>query len=168
MKSTPKRKFLEQRHIPLIGEFKQLLGGAMSWVNLLIFAFSGIAAWNTDTMANIRDVMPWLNLGIFSAVIVVGILFAMWLEHKWIQPSVMSYWNKMHYDQNNPLKTDQLRTEQKVDLVLSWLSRKDPELAAEYRRLLDEHSNNGKTAGDVDTEISATGANGPVRAVVSK
>lgn len=78
----------------------------MSWVTIFIFIFSGLSAWNTDTMARVRDVFPWLNIGVFAAVVFIGLVIAMWLEHKWFQPSVMAYWNNMFYNQGNEVKTN--------------------------------------------------------------
>lgn len=138
MNNSGKKLLTEQHHIPVVGEFKQLLGGAMSWATMFMFVFTGIAAWNTNTLSEIRNYLPWLNLGVFAVIIAAGLIFMMWLEHKWFQPSVMAYWNKMNYNQNNPQKEDHERTEAKVDLLLTYLSKKDPDLDAEYKRLLDE------------------------------
>ncbi len=100
------RRVVKQTPIPFIGVYKQLLGGAMSWVTLLTFAFSGIAAWNTHTMTLVRDAIPWLTLPVFAGILTVVLHGTMWLEHKFIQPSVMVYWNKMFYNHGNPIKTE--------------------------------------------------------------
>lgn len=137
-----KRMVSEQKHIPMIGELKQLLGAALSWATILMLAFTGLSAWNTDTMGYVRDHIPWLNLGVFAAILAAGLVFMMWLEHRWIQPSVMAYWNQMNYSQNNHQKSDHERTEAKMDLLLSYLAEKDPELSEKYQKLVEEY--NGK------------------------
>lgn len=94
------RNVLTNRHpIPFIGGFRQLLGGAMSWLTIATFVFSGMAAWNTPTMDAVRGVLPWLNIGVFITIIVMAICFAMWLEHKWFQPSIMSYWGHLFWEE---------------------------------------------------------------------
>lgn len=103
--------FGKQTPLPFIGTFKQLIGGASTWITLAIFLFSGIAAWNTETMTEVRRVLPWLNFLAFTGIIVGGLVLAMWMEFKFIQPSIMVYWNNLHYSHGNPLlpKIEQLQ-----------------------------------------------------------
>jgi hypothetical protein len=107
--------FTKQKAIPFIGVFKQLFGGAITWATMAIFMFSGMTAWNTPTMDWVRSIIPWLSLPVFITIIVAGIILAMYLEHKFIQPSVMVYWNKMNYDHANPIRKDLKRIEDKID-----------------------------------------------------
>lgn len=116
--------WLAQKQIPFIGTFRQLMGGAMTWVTFLIFAFSMLAAWDTGTVKEIRDDLPWLNLVTFIAVTVAALIVAMIVEHKWIQPSVMAYWNQMFYNHGNPIVTDQKRIEEKIDRITKMLEQR--------------------------------------------
>lgn len=122
MTMSPKSLFLAQKHIPIVGVIRQLLGGAMTWITVLIFVFSALSAWNTSTMVTVRSWLPWLNMASFTVILFVGLLVALWLEHKWIQPSVMAYWNHMFYSHNNALRDDQARLEQKVDRIIEILN----------------------------------------------
>lgn len=99
-------KLFRQRHLPFVGVFKMLLSGAVSWITLAIFVFSAISAWNTSTVLNIRFWLPWLNLYVFVGVVVCMIFVAMWLEYKFIQPSVMVFWNRMFYNHGSELRND--------------------------------------------------------------
>ena len=152
--------FFKQKHFLLLGAFRQLLGGIMTWVTLLTFLFAGLAAWNTDSAQHIRDHAGWLNLGWAAVVVVLVMLAAMWCEHKWMQPSIMNYWLRMFYDQGNPMRDDQERTEEKVDLLLEYMIRSMPDsVAAEMRGRLDE-INEGNHASGAGAQPSANPAAG--------
>jgi uncharacterized protein involved in cysteine biosynthesis len=93
-------KLFKQRQVPLLGALNQVLGGAIGWISMLTFLFSGISAWNTSTMEYIRDLFPWLTLNSFVLLILAGLSFAMWIQHVFVQPSAVNYWRKMFYEEN--------------------------------------------------------------------
>lgn len=134
-RNTVRNGFLEQKSIPFIGAFKQLIGAALSWLTLLIFFFTAITAWNTSTLERLRSAIPGLNLATFIAAILVGLVIVMFIEHKWIQPSLMVYWNKMFNEQGNAMKQDQDRIEAKLDLLLRHLGERSPELRKEIEKI---------------------------------
>jgi len=96
----------KQKGFRLIGLILQTFGGAMSWVTLAIFLFSGMSAWSSPAMLEVRKWIPWLSFPVFLGLIFAGILVLMWLQHKYAQPSIMVYWNKMFYEQDNPMTKD--------------------------------------------------------------
>lgn len=98
-----KNNFTKQKVIPFVGEFRQLFGGATTWISMVTFLFAGIAAWNTNTMSEIRKIFPWLDMWSFCAIIFLGIIIVMFLEHKYVQISILNYWNKMQYE-TSPMK----------------------------------------------------------------
>jgi hypothetical protein len=96
----------KQRGFRFIGLILQTFGGAMSWVTLVIFLFSGMSAWSSPAMMVVRGWFPWLSFAVFLGIIFVGILVLMAIQHKYAQPSIMVYWNKMFYEQENPMTAD--------------------------------------------------------------
>lgn len=95
----------KQKVIPFIGEFRQLIGGAMTWITLAIFAFTAITAWDSPTIVEIRMMLPWLNMYVSAGFGLFIIVFLVWLEHKYVQISILKYWNKMQYE-TSPMKKD--------------------------------------------------------------
>ncbi len=96
----------KQKPVRFIGVFRQVYGGASTWITLAIFIFSAISAWNTATLALLRGIFPWLNLYAFIGILIVGGVITLWLEYKFVQPSVMVYWNSMFYHHGNPMTKD--------------------------------------------------------------
>ena len=98
--------FTKQKTVPFIGEVQQLMGGAMLWFGVGTFIFSGIAAWNTATMQYVRDMFPFLNnIFVCGLIVVCVVCLGLWLQHKFVQPSILAYFNKMQY-MSNPLNKD--------------------------------------------------------------
>lgn len=115
MKDKKQNKLTSQKVIPFIGELQQIIGGSMLWFSMFTFVFSGIAAWNTNTMQELRDIFPiFSNIFVFAGVILLGMVVIMWLQHKYVQASVIAYFNKMQY-MTNPLNED-VRNNQKAIL----------------------------------------------------
>jgi hypothetical protein len=127
------KKLFSQRNIPWIGALNQLFGAAMGWVSMATFAFSGVAAWNTDTMAMLRDNIPWLNLGLFIGAVVAVIAFAMWLQHKYVQSSTVDYWRKMFYEDNPSLERQKALEKIIIQYVIT-----DEKFREEAIKILDE------------------------------
>jgi hypothetical protein len=121
--------FTKQKAIPFIGVFKQLFGGAITWVTMAIFLFSGITVWNTPTMDFLRSIVPWLNLPVFALIVASGLVLVMWSEHKFTQPSVMVYWLKMFWEHSNPMR-----------LFLEEMDKKNNERLDRIEKRLDELS----------------------------
>lgn len=107
----------KQKSYYFIGLLQQVIGGVIGWLTIGIFIFSGITAWDTKTMSDIRTWFPWLTLRIFTLLVVAGCLFLIWLQHKFVQPSIMNYWNKMFYEQANPMTAHLKRIEDKIDAL---------------------------------------------------
>jgi hypothetical protein len=84
--------------------YLQTLGGAVGWITLLVFLFSGMSAWSSPSMMVARNWLPWLNFAMLMGAGVVGIFCLQWLQHKYAQPSVMVYWSKMFWEQDNPMR----------------------------------------------------------------
>ncbi len=106
VKEKKQNKLTTQKVIPLIGELQQIIGGAMLWFSLLTVTFSGIAAWNTNTMQELRNIFPILgNIFVFAGIIFCIMVITMWLQHKYVQASVIAYFNRMQY-MTNPLNKD--------------------------------------------------------------
>jgi hypothetical protein len=116
--------FTKQTPIRVIGVIRQLFGGAMTWVTAAIFVFSGITFWDSPTIIEIRSFMTWLSLPVFALIIAAGLLILMWLEHKFVQPAIMGYWNKMFYEQDNPMTAHLARIERKIDALADKDNRK--------------------------------------------
>lgn len=108
-------KIPKQKSYYILGMLQQVIGGAISWMTMAIFVFTGVTFWNTPTMESVREHLPWLTWWIFALIILAGIFLAMWLQHKFVQPSIMAYWNKMFYEQSNPMTTHLKRIEEKID-----------------------------------------------------
>ena len=117
------KRLFGQKQIPILGALNQLLGGTIGWFTMFTFFFSAISAWNTPTLGYIRDVFPWLNIFSFIVLICSGMLFGMWIQHKYIQPSSVNYWRKMFYD-NNPSLKRQIALEQ---IILNYVIKDDSE-----------------------------------------
>ena len=113
------RFLTKQTPIKFIGVIRQLFGGAMTWVTAAIFVFSGATFWDSSTMVYVRSALPWLSLPLFALSLLVGLVILMWLEHKFVQPAIMSYWNKMFYEQDNPMTEHLKRIEDKIDKLAS-------------------------------------------------
>jgi len=105
MKNNSKNTLTKQIRIPLLGEFRQLVGGAMTWFTFGTFAFAGMAAWDSEVVMVIRRLLPWLTFHVACILIVAAALLAVWVEHKFTQPSIMVYWLKMFWEQRNPMRT---------------------------------------------------------------
>jgi len=93
-----------QRGSHWLGMYLQTLGGAVGWITLAIFLFSAMNAWSSPIMLVVRGWLPWLNFVILMVVAVTGVFFLQWLQHRYAQPSVMVYWSKMFWEQDNPLR----------------------------------------------------------------
>jgi hypothetical protein len=132
-----KSGIFKQKHIPFIGAFNQLLGAAMGWASMGTFVFSAIAAWNTPTVGIIRNLIPWLNIGTFILFIIIIILSAMWIQHKYVLQSTIDYWRGMFYDQNPSLK----RQKALEQVILTYVIQ-DEKAKIEAKRILDESENN--------------------------
>ncbi len=115
--------FFKQKPIQLLGAVNQLLGAAIAWASMGTFLFSGIAAWNTPTFGYIRDFFPWLNLGSFIAIVVAGISFLMWVQHKYVQPSIMGYWGSMFWQEANAKKF--VERQERIEKMLKELLEKN-------------------------------------------
>ena len=87
-----------------LGMYLQTLGGAVGWITLLVFLFSGMSAWSSPTMLVVRGWFPWLNFVILMGAGTVGIFCLQWLQHRYAQPSAMVYWSRMFWEQDNPLR----------------------------------------------------------------
>lgn len=109
----------KQTPAKFLGILRQLFGGAMTWVTAAIFVFSSITFWDSPTVVEIRTMLAWLSLPIFALLMFSGLLLLMWLEHKFVQPAIMGYWNKMFYEQNNPMTEHLKRIEEKIDKLTS-------------------------------------------------
>ena len=83
----------------------------MTWITAAIFVFSGTTFWDSPTMVDIRSVATWLSLPLFALILFIGLLCIMWIEHKFVQPAIMTYWNKMFYEQDNPMTAQLNRIE---------------------------------------------------------
>ena len=127
------------RQVPIrwIGTFRQLFGGASTWITLAVLAFTAITAWNTPTAMIIREYIPWLNLGVFMSIIVLVMVVAVWVEHKFVQPAIMLYWNKMHFTHGNPQQKQLDRIEKKIDELLKAESSdtKEPDNISEHEQI---------------------------------
>ncbi len=110
-------KWTEQKVIPFIGEFRQLFSGASIWISMITFIFAAIAAYNTPIMESIKVFIPWLSFPIMLVFVIVAVLILMLLEHKYVQPSVLAYWNQMQYQHNNPLKEDVARIAKQIEVL---------------------------------------------------
>jgi len=108
------------KQVPMrwLGTFRQLFGGAATWITFAILIFTAVTAWNTPTAIVIREYLPWLSLGIFVALIFLAMAVAIWIEHKFIQPAIMLYWNRMHFKHGNPQQEQLDRIEIKLDKLL--------------------------------------------------
>jgi uncharacterized protein involved in cysteine biosynthesis len=113
MKDNPATR---QRGFRKLGMFLQTFGGATNWITLAIFLFSGMSAWSSPAMLEIRRWLPWLSFLVFLGIIFIGILVLMWLQHKYAQPSIMVYWNKMWYEQDNPMTADIQAIKKKLEI----------------------------------------------------
>lgn len=109
--------FTKQTPFRLIGVLRQVYGGAMTWITAAIFVFSGATFWDSSIMVFTRSIFNWLSLPVFALVIFVGITIVMWCEHKFVQPAIMVYWNKMFYEQDNPMTAHLVRLEKKIDAI---------------------------------------------------
>jgi hypothetical protein len=106
---------LKQKSYYFVGLLQQVVGGVIGWLTIGIFVFSSITAWDTNTMNYVRTILPWLTLGYFALIVAIGCIVLMFLQHKIVQPSIMNYWNKMFYEQNNPMTEHLKRIETKLD-----------------------------------------------------
>jgi len=97
-------KLTKQIRIPLLGELRQLVGGAMTWFTFGTFSFAGLAAWDSSIMLILRGYVPWMNFNIACCMLLAIGLLAVWTEHKFTQPSVMVYWLRMFWEQKNPMR----------------------------------------------------------------
>lgn len=111
--------FTKQTPVKFLGVARQLFGGAMTWVTAAIFVFSGATFWDSSTMGYVRAVFTWLTLPLFALILLVGLAILMWMEHKFVQPAIMGYWNKMFYEQDNPMTAHLKRIEAKIDKLAS-------------------------------------------------
>jgi len=89
----------------------------MTWITAAIFVFSGATFWDSSIMLHVRSVLTWLSLPVFAFIIMTGFTVIMWLEHKFVQPAIMCYWNKMFYEQDNPMTEHLKRIESKIDAL---------------------------------------------------
>ena len=106
----------KQRGFRKLGMIIQTFGGAMGWITLATFVFSGMSAWSSPAMLVARGWFPWLSFPVFIGLILLLILFLMWLQHKFAQPSIMVYWNKMFYEQDNPMTRDLKEIKKKLGI----------------------------------------------------
>ena len=121
----------KQKTLPLIGEIQQLIGGSMLWVGGFTLIFSGIAAWNTNTMVEIRRMFPVLNnIFVFGGIVLCVMILGLWLQHKYVQPSILAYFNKMQY-MSNPLNKDVADNQKKILEVKAILLRVENRLKRE-------------------------------------
>lgn len=110
-----------------LGIFRQLFGGASTWITLLVLGFTGIAAWDAPIMHTVRTWFPWVNFWVFVAIILLALVFAMWTEHKWTQPGILVYWNNMWWESGNPMRTHLERMSKREEAMAQILVGLVPE-----------------------------------------
>ena len=114
------KRLFKQKQVRILGAVNQVMGGAVGWFGTFTFIFSAITAWNTPTLGEVRAVFPWLTIYSFVVIILSIMLLAMFLQHKYVQPSSVDYWRKMFYD-NNPSEQRMVRIEQRQKIMCQIL-----------------------------------------------
>ena len=135
-----KRFITHQTPSVSLGMFRQLFGGASTWVTLLVLGFTGIAAWDAPIMQSVRSWLPWLSFWFFVLITISAIFFAMWTEHKWTQPGIIVYWNNMWWEHGNAMRTHLERMDKRDEVLAQILVSLIPEgeQRDKARALLDD------------------------------
>jgi len=98
-----------------LGALRILIGSIMFYVSMANFAMISAMAYNTTLRAAIQTHFPWFSFPIFISLMVVFVLAAIIMEHKFVVPSVTSYSNAQWYKHKNPAREDLEKILRKLD-----------------------------------------------------
>lgn len=108
-----KLKFNQKGLSAGIGGLKAILWQTTFYVSLINFALIIITAYNTTIAPYAASYLPWLNMPLFVLFMLVLLAIAMFIEYKYIYPSMIKFQNEQEYEHQSLLRRDiaELRNE---------------------------------------------------------
>ncbi len=101
-----------------IGSMKEVLAHTLFWVSMINFVLIAATFYNTTFYPVIKDKLPNFSFILFLGALSVVVLIAMFVEYKFIIPSVLAFRNKQEYKHQNLIRRDLEKIKLKLGIPL--------------------------------------------------
>ena len=91
---------------PWLGGLKDLASRAIFYLSLLNFVQISATFYYITLKPSYQQTIPWVNFGLYFGILLSLVLIVMFLEYKFVIPSMYTFLNRQEYLHQNLIRKD--------------------------------------------------------------